>query len=51
MLTDDLINKLQELSNSAEFSPAVESAIHNLMLDAYHEGHHNGYVEGFDAGY
>ena len=46
MISNELLNQLQELTQSANLLPSVESAIHNLMLSAYQEG----YSDGFDDG-
>ena len=46
MISNELLNQLQELTQSANLLPSVESAIHNLMLSARQEG----YSDGFDDG-
>jgi hypothetical protein len=46
MISNELLNQLQELTQSVNLLPSVESAIHNLMLSAYQEG----YSDGFDDG-
>ena len=46
MISNELLNQLQELTQSANLLPSVESTIHNLMLSAYQEG----YSDGFDDG-
>lgn len=49
-MTDELLNQLQELTQSANLTPSVESAIHNLMMSAYREGCSEGYSEGLEEG-
>lgn len=46
-LSNELLNQLQQLTQSADLSPAVESAIHNLMMSAYQEGLELGFVDEF----
>jgi hypothetical protein len=46
MISNELLNQLQELAQSANLLPSVESATHNLMLSVYQEG----YSDGFDDG-
>jgi len=46
MISNELLNQLQELTQSANLTPAVESSIHNLMVTARKEG----YIDGFDDG-
>ena len=46
MISNELLNQLQELTQSANLSPSVESAIHNLMLSAREEGYSDGFDEG-----
>ena len=46
MISNGLLNQLQELTQSANLSPAVESAIHNLMEIARSEGYSDGLEEG-----
>ena len=50
MISNELLNQLQELTQSANLLPSVESAIHNLMLSAREEGWRKGYSDGFDEG-
>ena len=47
MISNELLNQLQELTRSANLTPAVESAIHNLMESARQEGYTAGCYEGF----
>ena len=46
MISNELLNQLQELTRSANLTPAVESAIHNLMESAREEGYSDGFDEG-----
>ena len=46
MISNELLNQLQGLTQSANLTPSVESAIHILMISANREG----YSEGFDYG-
>ena len=46
MISNELFNQLQELTQSANLLPSVDSAIYNLMVSAREEG----YSAGFDAG-
>jgi hypothetical protein len=46
MISNELLNQLQELTQSANLTPAVESAIHNLMIGARQEGYSDGVDEG-----
>ena len=50
MISNELLNQLQELTQSADLSPAFESAIHNLMISAREEGYSEGYSEGLEEG-
>jgi flagellar biosynthesis/type III secretory pathway protein FliH len=50
MISNELLNQLQELTQSADLSPAFESAIHNLMVSARKEGYDDGYERGYDDG-
>ena len=51
MMTDELLNQLQELTQSADLSSAFESAIHDLVVSAYQDGYNKGYEEcSFDMG-
>ena len=45
MISNELLNQLQELTQSTNLLPSVESAIHNLMLSAYQEGYSDGYED------
>lgn len=46
MISNELLNKLQELTQSANLTPSVESAIHNLMESAYNDGWCDGHKSG-----
>jgi hypothetical protein len=46
MISNELLNQLQELTQSVNLLPSVESAIHNLMLSAREEGYSDGFDEG-----
>jgi hypothetical protein len=46
MISNELLNQLQELTQSANLLPSVESAIHNLMESARQEGYSDGFDEG-----
>ena len=46
MISNELLNQLQELIQSADLSPAFESAIHDLMVSARKEGYDDGYDDG-----
>lgn len=50
MISNELLNQLQQLTQLANFTPAVESAIHNLMISAREEGYSEGYSEGLEEG-
>ena len=50
MISKELLNQLQELTQSADLSPAFESAIHKLMVSARKEGYDDGYEQGYDDG-
>ena len=47
MISNELLDQLQELTRSANLTPAVKSAIHNLMESAREEGYSAGCDEGF----
>jgi flagellar biosynthesis/type III secretory pathway protein FliH len=51
MLSTELLNQLQELTQSADLSPSFESAIHNLMVSARKGGYDDGYDDGYHEGY
>lgn len=46
MISNELLNQLQELTQSANLLPSVESAIHNLMESAREEGYRDGFGDG-----
>lgn len=46
MISNELLNQLQQLTQSANLTPAVESAIHNLMVSAREEGCSDGLEDG-----
>ena len=51
MISNELLNQLQQLTQSIDLLPSVESAIHNLMISARNEGYEQGYDDGDDDGY
>ena len=52
MISNELLNQLQELTQSANLTPTVKIAIHNLMVTARKEGYSDGFDDGrYEEGY
>jgi hypothetical protein len=45
-MTEELLNQLQELTQSANLTPDVVSVVRNLMESAHEEGYSDGFDEG-----
>jgi hypothetical protein len=45
-MTEELLNQLQELTQSANLTPDVVSVVRNLMESAREEGYSDGFDEG-----